>query len=81
MTPAGITNFYAASCQFNYSSANEASLEIEIGKVGALHVDGHDDPRRWTVLLALSNIPEGYWLGRTLITSLPVDVQKLAGDY
>ncbi|RAL64915.1 hypothetical protein DID88_001507 [Monilinia fructigena] len=49
-----------------------ASLELAIGDVGALHIDGHDDPTLWTVLLILSNIPKGYWPGRTFISSLRV---------
>lgn len=46
------------------------SLEAEIGDVGALHIDSGDDVTRWTVLLSLSNIPKGYWPGRTFISSI-----------
>ncbi|KAB8296385.1 hypothetical protein EYC80_009135 [Monilinia laxa] len=65
-------NKYFSTVQYNYSGADVASLELAIGDVGALHIDGHDDPTLWTVLLILSNIPKGYWPGRTFISSLRV---------
>ncbi|QSZ37260.1 hypothetical protein DSL72_009354 [Monilinia vaccinii-corymbosi] len=65
-------NKYFSTIQYNYSDADVASLELSIGEVGALHIDSHDDPTLWTVLLILSNIPEGYWPGRTFVSSLRV---------
>ncbi|PVH86286.1 hypothetical protein DL98DRAFT_526818 [Cadophora sp. DSE1049] len=56
----------------NYSAINGLSLKITLGEVGGLHLDGRDDPASWTVLMSLSNSPDGYWPGRTLITSLRV---------
>lgn len=55
----------------NYSPVG-ISLEFTLGEVGGLHADHNDDPRRWTVLLSLDNIPPNHWPGRTLITDLRV---------
>ncbi|ESZ89530.1 hypothetical protein SBOR_10086 [Sclerotinia borealis F-4128] len=65
-------NKFFSIVQYNYSGADIDSLELAIGDVGALHVDGYDDPTLWTVLLILSNIPKGYWPGRTFVLSLRV---------
>ncbi|KAF7865432.1 hypothetical protein EAF04_006407 [Stromatinia cepivora] len=65
-------NKFFSTVQYNYSATGIGLLEMSIGDVGALHIDGHDDPTLWTVLLMLSNIPVGYWPGRTFISSLRV---------
>jgi hypothetical protein len=56
--------------QLNWSNVDEVTLELSIGEVGGLHVDFHDCPRQWTVLLSLSNILDGHWPGRTIVTDL-----------
>ncbi|TEY22097.1 hypothetical protein BOTCAL_1613g00010 [Botryotinia calthae] len=65
-------NKFFSTVQYNYSGVEINSLEVSLGNFGALHIDGHDDPTLWTVLLVLSNIPESYWPGRTFISSLRV---------
>ncbi|EMR81523.1 hypothetical protein BcDW1_9856 [Botrytis cinerea BcDW1] len=65
-------NKFFSTVQYNYSGVEIESLEVSLGNFGALHIDGHDDPTLWTVLLVLSNIPESYWPGRTFVSSLRI---------
>ncbi|KAE9378876.1 hypothetical protein N431DRAFT_325970 [Stipitochalara longipes BDJ] len=58
------------SLQLNFSNVDDVDLQVAIGEVGGLHVDFHDCHRQWTVLLSLTNILDGYWPGRTVITDL-----------
>ncbi|ESZ96310.1 hypothetical protein SBOR_3303 [Sclerotinia borealis F-4128] len=50
-----------SSIQVNYANVNTVALSVEMGKSGSLHIDAKDDPARMSVLLNISNIPEGCW--------------------
>jgi len=52
------------------SSPTETVLKFALGVGGNLHIDKYDSPRNYTVLLCLSNLPDGVWPGRTLLADL-----------
>ncbi|KAG9245060.1 hypothetical protein BJ878DRAFT_479578 [Calycina marina] len=64
------TNKDFTTCQFNISTIDGNSLEMQLEVVGTLHIDHNDDKRRWTVLLSMDNTPPNHWPGRTLLTDL-----------
>jgi hypothetical protein len=65
-----VANALTAGLQLNISSADANTLKLELGVGGDLHIDKDDSPRNYTVLLSLTNIPEGHWPGRTLYVDL-----------